>query len=363
MAEHTLLHSPVTPQRRYTLPMLGMVSIPLLAALCMWALSVGPVELGIGQVISALCHPLGIATPWEHTQQDSFVVLSLRLPRLLLALAVGGSLGVAGACLQGLFRNPLADPALIGVSGGAAFGAIGTIVLSASLFPVLSASIRPFLLPLMAFAGGFATTMLAYSMATRYGRTFVGLLLLAGIAINAITGALSGLFMFFASDAELRSITFWSMGSVSNATWSTLAITLPAVVLPALLLLRYGRFLNALALGEQEAYYLGVRVQPLKLAIILLAALAVGAGVASCGIIGFIGLVVPHLLRITAGPDYRFLLPASFLVGGLLLAAADTVARTAISPAELPIGIITTGIGGPFFLWLLLRQRKEEQPW
>lgn len=343
--------------------LLRLASVPAALALCLWALASGPVELPFGQLLSVLCQPLGIYTPWEHTQQDSFVVLSLRLPRLLLALVVGGSLGVAGASLQGLFRNPLADPALIGVSSGAALGAISTIVVGSLLFPQITEQFRSALLPLMAFAGGFGATVLAYSMATRYGQTTIALLLLAGIAINAVAGALSGFFIFLASDAQLRSITFWSMGSVSNATWENLAITIPAVVLPTLLLLRYGRLLNALALGEREAYYLGIRVQPLKLTIILLTALAVGVGVAACGMIGFIGLVVPHLVRLLAGPDYRFLLPASFCTGGLLLVAADTFARTILSPAELPIGIVTTGIGGPFFLWLLLRQRKESPLW
>lgn len=345
-------------RRRATL-LIGLGTAVACAAVVFWALTAGAFQISVEQILAIAGNQLGFTLPGSYGYQEEFVLLSIRLPRMLLAFVVGAGLGVAGTSMQGLFRNPLADPALIGVSGGAALGAIAIIVVGSAFLPETDSTFRLLLQPVAAFAGGAIASVTSYSLATRFGKTMTGLLLLAGIAVNAIAGAFSGFLIFMATDAQLRSITFWNLGSVSGATWKTLTVTAPLTLIPSYILLRYGRSFNALALGEREAYHLGLRVQSIKITVIALTAVTVGVGVAFCGIIGFVGLVVPHLLRMIVGPDYRVLLPGSFLLGGLLLVAADTASRTLMSPAELPIGIVTTAIGGPFFIWLLLRDRKE----
>jgi iron complex transport system permease protein len=356
----TTFSLPVIQRQKRTTVLIGIGTAAVCAAVMFWSLTAGALPISIGQLLAIVGHKLGIESSASYGFQEEFVILSIRLPRMLLAFVVGAGLGVAGASMQGLFRNPLADPALIGVSGGAALGAIVVIVAGTLFLPGIDSTLRMLLLPVAAFVGGSLASILSYSLATRFGKTVTGLLLLAGISVNAITGAFSGFLIFIATDAQLRSITFWNLGSVSGATWKTLTVIAPLTLIPSYILSRYGRAFNALALGEREAYHLGLKVQSLKVIIIILTAVSVGAGVAFCGIIGFVGLVVPHLLRMVMGPDYRTLLPGSFLLGGLLLVAADTLSRTIMSPAELPIGIVTTAIGGPFFLWLLLRGRKEQ---
>jgi iron complex transport system permease protein len=280
----------------------------------------------------------------------------VRLPRVLLGGLVGAALAVSGALMQGLFRNPLADPGLVGVSSGAALAAATTIVLGDALIrPVLGRV--PFeALPVGAFLGSLAATLLLYALTTRQGRTSVALLLLAGIALSAFAGALTGLLAYISDDRQLRDLSFWSLGSLGGATWSKLVVVAP-LILPVLLAAPVlARGLNALALGEAEAFHLGIRVQRLKALAILLVAMAVGASVATAGMIGFVGIVVPHLIRLAAGADHRVLLPSAALLGGALLIGADTVARTVAAPAELPVGILTATIGAPFFLWLLMRR-------
>jgi iron complex transport system permease protein len=254
-----------------------------------------------------------------------------------------------------VFRNPLADPGLVGVSAGAAVGAAAIIVLGDSI-----AGAVPFaVLPVAAFGGGLITTLALYAIATREGRTSVATMLLAGIALGALAGAVMGLFSFMSDDRQLRDLTFWSLGSLGGATWSKLQVVAP-LVLPVLAATPFlARGLNALTLGEAEAFHLGIPVQRLKAAAILLVAVAVGGSVASAGMIGFVGIVVPHVLRLAAGPDHRFLLPASALLGAALLVGADIAARTLVAPAELPIGILTALLGAPFFLWLLLRRERS----
>jgi len=273
-------------------------------------------------------------------------------------MLIGGGLAVAGAAMQGLFRNPLADPGLIGVSSGAAVAAVATIVLGATVLDFATQALGPFALSIAAFGGGAATTLLVYRLSLVHGTVSVSTMLLAGIAINAVAGAITGIFTFVADDAQLRSLTFWSMGSLGGATWPAVAAAAPFIGLATLAVLRYARPLNALLLGEAEAGHLGCNVERLKRSVVLLVALSVGAAVAVAGIIGFVGLVVPHLLRLTLGPDHRFLLPGAALLGASLLLGADLIARTLVAPAELPIGIVTAIIGGPFFMYLLQRGRR-----
>lgn len=333
--------------------------IALFAGLAILLAGVVLLSLGLGAVRIAPERVLAILTGGGSDPalaRDALVVLNIRLPRTLLGLMVGAGLAVSGALMQGLFRNPLADPALVGVSAGSGLAAAFVIVLGDRLLAAsgLPGPLPYAALPLAAFLGGLATTFGLYRVATRAGRTSVATMLLAGIALGALTGAVTGLLVYASDDRQLRDLTFWSLGSLSGATWTKVAASAPAI-LPVLVLVPFlGRGLNALVLGEAEAFHLGIAVERLKRLAIVLVAVAVGAGVAAAGVIGFVGLVVPHLLRLTIGPEHRRLLPACALLGGALLVLADVVARLVAAPAELPIGIVTALVGAPVFLWLLL---------
>ena len=280
-------------------------------------------------------------------------ILTLRLPRVLLGGAVGAGLGIAGAVLQGLFRNPLVDPSLIGVSSGAALFAAALMVLGGAAWNT------PPLLTAAAFAGGLLAAGLVQRLARVNGQTLVLSLLLAGVAINAIAGSVIGLLSYVATDAQLRNLTFWSLGSLGGATWARALWAAPLTAVSVLALLRLGRPLNVLLLGESEAANLGIAVESVKRRALLLAVLLVASSVALCGVIGFIGLVVPHAVRLLLGPDHRLVLPGSALLGAGLLLWADLASRTIVAPAELPLGIVTAAIGGPFFLSLLIRERQK----
>lgn len=290
---------------------------------------------------------------WHHAEEDGYRVLAyIRFPRVVLAAVVGAALACAGACLQGLFRNPLAEPQLIGVTGGAAAGAALWLLL------VSSPELSQWGLPLAAFASSAAVVFLVWLIAERTQTRSTIMLILAGIAVNSIAFALIGLLVSLADNEKLRTFSFWQLGSFGYATWPITLWTLALAGTGLAILLRQGKALNALALGQSEAFHLGISTQRAKRQIIVGCALAVGAGVAASGAIGFVGLVVPHLIRIGVGADHRWLLPASALGGASLLVAADLGARTLAIPTELPVGIITALVGGPFFIWLLLRPRQ-----
>ncbi len=318
----------------------------------------GAVTISPGQVLAIIADTLGLQLPWDFGRREESVLLSIRLPRACLGMLAGAALAVSGASLQGLFRNPLADPALIGVSTGAALAAVGVIVLGSGLPAAISSAVGPFLLPLAAFAGGLLTTLVVYRISHRDGCTDVATMLLAGVALNAIASAGIGLFVFVSTDQQLRDLNFWLLGSLGGITWSKMLPAVPFIALAIVALPTRARHLNALSLGENEALHLGFHVERTKRLIVVLAAMATGAAVALTGVIGFVGLVVPHLIRLTIGPDHRLLLPASILLGGGLMLIADLGARMVVLPAELPIGILTACVGGPFFLWLLLRRRS-----
>ena len=329
----------------------GCILTALVLAAAALGLLTGPLDIGAREVAAIL-------TGADAAEQHAVTVLDIRLPRVLLALLIGAALAQAGAALQGIFRNPLAEPGLIGISSGAALAAVGVIVLSepAGVFEVVPAR---FLLPLATFAGGAVATALVLRLALVDGQTRIATLLLSGLALNAIAGAGIGFFSHVASDSALRSVTFWMFGSLGRASWAEIAVAGPLLLVPVLLLPREARALNALLLGEAEAGHLGVDVERLKRRVTLLVVIAAGAAVALAGIIAFVGLLVPHLVRLAFGPDHRYLLPLSALGGALLLALADTASRVMMVPTELPIGILTALVGGPFFLALLLRRRRE----
>ena len=289
--------------------------------------------------------------------RDRIIVYDIRLPRVILGILIGAALAVSGAVMQGLFRNPLADPGLIGVSSGAGLGAIVIIVLGSTVLAPVINIFGIYALPLAAFGGGLATTLLLYRVATRRGQTSIATMLLAGIALGAMAGAFSGVLVFIADDRQLRDLTFWGLGSLAGATWTKIAASGPIIVLALLAAPFMARALNAMALGEATANHLGIPVQRFKNVAIVAVAASTGASVAVSGGIGFVGIVVPHLLRLLIGPDHRYLLPASALLGASLLLLADAVSRTIVAPAELPIGIVTAAVGAPFFLWILLRRR------
>jgi iron complex transport system permease protein len=302
----------------------------------------------------------GVFKDWiqgtDHAASASFVLFELRLPRLLGAILVGAVLAQSGAAMQGLFRNPLADPALIGISAGAAVGAIASIL----LIPESLRAQQPFGLlqmPLAGLLGGWLTAVAVYKTGNRGGRVSVTGMLLAGIAINAFAGAIIGLFIFVADDQQLRSINFWMLGSLGHISWGTLTWFSPLLILSMFGLFRYTHALDALLIGEAQAYHLGFDVRRIQRAIIFFIAAGVGTAVALTGVIGFIGLVVPHILRLLFGPAHQLLIPASVLLGGILLLLADTGARVAVAPAELPVGILTALIGTPFFFFLILKNR------
>lgn len=308
--------------------------------------------------LPALASLQSVMDAWLGTQSSALaayqqvVVVELRLPRLLLALLVGAMLAQCGAVMQGLFRNPLADPGVIGVSSGAAVGAIIAIVW-------LVDTLGFWVLPVSAFTGGLLTTLMVYALAKSSAGTSVLFLLLAGIAISAFAGSAIGFMSYFSNDQQLRDLSLWQMGSLSSAT--PVAITISALTLLILMALfqRHASALNALLLGEAEARHLGIEVEKLKLRLIILTAVGVGVSVAFTGVIGFVGLVVPHVVRLTTGPNHRSLLPISALCGALLMVSADLLARTIVQPAELPVGLVTALLGAPFFLALLLQQRKQ----
>ncbi|MBO6508942.1 MAG: iron ABC transporter permease [Roseibium sp.] len=332
----------------------------LLVATMLAGLAIGPISVPVLELVPHLARH--IASPVEGAPdgvllRDWIVVKDIRLPRVVLGALVGAALAVSGAVMQGLFRNPLADPGIVGVSAGAGLGAALFIVLGNTALASVMSLLGIYAVPLAAFVGGLITTLLLYRIGTRGGVTSVATLLLAGIALGALTGAMTGLLVYVADDQELRDLQFWGLGSLAGANWEKVASAAPIILVMLFCVPFLSRGLNGLTLGEAAASHIGIRVQRLKNIAILLVAAATGASVAVSGGIGFVGIVVPHLLRLTIGPDHRYLLPASALLGACLLIAADTLSRTIVAPAEMPIGIITAIAGAPFFLWILLRKR------
>jgi iron complex transport system permease protein len=340
-----------------TLPLTRPLPLFALAALAsvVGGLCIGAFPVGLPELLAAVGLVDG---PIDDT--TAAVLYAIRAPRVLAAFAVGAALAAGGAALQSLFRNPLADPGLLGVSSGAALAAVSVIVLGERVMHVLPPHLRPWLLPLAAFLGGLIATVLVYRLAAREGITLVGTLLLAGIAVNALAAAGIGMLVFVADDQQLRTLIFWTMGGFGGVTWAAIVPSLLVLAISVPTLLPVAHLLDALALGEREAGHVGVDVERLKRRLVAQVALAVGAGVAISGTVGFVGLVAPHIVRLLLGPAHRTLLPAAALFGGAFLVLADALARTMVAPAELPIGVLTALVGGPFFLWLLAGRAARE---
>ena len=322
------------------------------------AASVGAVHISLSAALRALFEPFG-ADASSVSESTRAILFDVRLPRVVLAALVGAVLSMSGAAIQGLFKNALAEPGLVGVSAGGSLGAAIVIVLAAPVFAVAPAWLRPALLPVGAFFGSLGVTLLVLRVGTVGGEASALMMILAGIAVNAFVGAAIGLAAYWASDRELRDLVFWMLGSFANATRRAVLFVAPALIMPLVVLPRFGKALNLLALGDLEARRLGVNVVRDKRMIIVLVALGVGASVSATGLIGFVGLVVPHIVRLVMGPDNRRLLVMSALLGGSLVVLGDTAARTLVAPLELPIGVLTALLGGPTFFLLLLRARRS----
>jgi len=334
------------------------LAILLLVAM-LFSLTIGAVSIPVSEVGIILLKNLGLFNGVAIDSTHELVITTIRFPRIVMTMLIGAMLGVSGAALQGVFRNPLVEPGLIGVSGGAAAAVVVVVVFGASIS--LAGWTYELLIPFAAFAGGLGATFLVLKLSEQAGRTNIAVLILIGVAVNALTGALIGLSIFYADENQLRTFTFWTLGDLGGASWQKLAVAAPLILLSITVLLFFSRALNVMALGEAEAYYIGVDVERTKMLVIFFSALGVGVSVSLAGMIGFIGLVIPHLVRVLFHPDNRLVLPASVLGGALLLVLADVLARTIARPSELPIGVVTALIGAPFFVMLLLNAKSKRE--
>lgn len=326
------------------------------------SLSIGSFYFPPAEIVRFIGHWLGLAPIGPEETLDFNVFATLRLPRVLLCGVTGATLGLSGALMQGLFRNPIVEPGLAGTSSGAALGASLVFVFGNTALAFTS-PLGTAAVPVMAFIGGFLATLLVYRIATLFGHTDVLALLLAGIAVNAMCNAGTGFLSYIARDPQARNITFWNLGTFTTADWrGSLLVT--AIFIPCLwFILRRGKDLNALMLGEDDAAFIGFDPDKLVFRLLILNTLIVSVATAMVGVIAFVGLIVPHMMRLLRSSDYRFLLPASALFGALLMEVIDVVARLVIRPAELPVGIITALIGAPIFLWILLAYRRRITSW
>ncbi len=324
------------------------------ASRTLWGLTLLLLGLtGLASTQGAMQLPL--ASLWQAGDEALRQIwLTVRLPRLVLALLVGAALALSGCVMQGLFRNPLADPGLLGISGGASLTVACWLVLPITVSPLV-ALYAPML---AAFIGSLAVMMVIYLL-SKAGEVGLSQLLLVGIAINALCGAGVGVLSWISNDAQLRQLSQWGMGSLGQIEWSTLMVAASLILPASLVIWRVASALNLLQLGDEEAHYLGVNVPRLQRILLVCSALLVATAVAVSGIISFVGLVVPHLMRMWLGPDHRALVPGALLVGAMLLLAADTVARTVVAPAEMPVGLLTSMAGAPWFLWLIFRRSKR----
>jgi iron complex transport system permease protein len=337
------------------------LAVALVAAILLSSM-VGQLPVTPAEIVGSVLRALGIQNGWAPTDRIvESTIWIVRFPRIVMGLAVGAALAVAGAVMQAIFGNPLAEPGVVGVSSGAALGAAAAIVFGGALG--ITTALGSWGIAVCAFAGGLLATLVVYLVSRANGRTEVVTLLLTGIAINAFAGAGLAFLLFMGDTASREQITFWQLGSLNGSLWREVAIVGPIAVLGTVAAIVLGKRYDLLALGERNARHLGINVEALRIGSIVLVALLTGVAVAFCGIIAFVGLVVPHVIRMVIGPSHRPLLVASAVGGAALLTFADLVARTVVPGADLPIGMLTSLIGGPFFFYLLYRQRKRSGGW
>lgn len=342
----------MTNARRTSLPAVAIFLVALLTVTTLLSLATGAFRISLSDLFGII---------GDGPSRDTSEVVAhnvfwqVRLPRIVLAIIVGASLAVAGVIMQGIFRNPLAEPATVGVSAGAAVGAVIAIIVGLNQLPLG--------VQLAAFLGGTLSTALVYVLSRSEGKTEVVTLILTGIAINAFAGAVIGFAVFVADDDEIRSVTFWSLGTLGLATWKAVGLVIPLALLGMAMSARFARVLDTLALGDRPATHLGVRVEPVRLQAIAVVGLLASSAVAATGMIAFVGLLVPHIMRIVLGPRHRHLLWTAALLGASVTLLADLAARSLLSPAELPLGVVTALIGAPFFLLLLRSTRRSQGGW
>ncbi|MGF1624657.1 MAG: FecCD family ABC transporter permease [Alphaproteobacteria bacterium] len=344
------------PPAKQAVPVLGLL-LCATAAVALASFMLGPVGIGPAQIGQALMSVIA-DVPVDPAVET--IVLHVRLPRVVLAIAVGAALALSGCALQGILRNPLADPGLIGVTSGAAVGAVATIVFGSLVAGAFPAWLRAYTLPVAAFAGAGLVTAFVFRVARGEGVTSVATLILAGVAVNAIANAAIGALIFVSTDQQLRELTFWTLGGLGAAGWLEIALALVAIVAACVVLWKLHGALDLLQLGERAAFHAGLPVESVKRQAAVATALAVGAATAVAGPIVFIGLVAPHLARLITGPSHRSVMPAAAVLGAGLVLAADLLVRTIVPPTEPPIGLATSLIGGPVFLWLLLARSRRE---
>ncbi|MEU2253730.1 iron ABC transporter permease [Nocardia xishanensis] len=333
------------------------VAIAALVVLALASAAIGQVPTSPAEVAGSVFHRIGLDWgPLPAHPAGEVTLWEVRFPRVVLAMLVGAALATAGALLQGVFANPLAEPGVIGVSAGAAVGA-GTVIVIGGAF------VAAWSVAAAAFVAGLFTTLLVYLLARSNGRTEVVTLVLTGVAINAFAGGLIAFLLFVASPAARDQIVFWQLGSLNGASWESVAVVAPLAALGVLAAIVVAPRLDLLALGESAARHLGVDVERLRRNVIVIVAVLATAGVAFTGIILFVGLIVPHLVRMLVGPGHRVLIPLSAIVGAVVLLAADVAARSLVDNADLPLGMLTSLIGGPFFFWLLRRTRARAGGW
>jgi iron complex transport system permease protein len=331
----------------------------LLAMCVVFSAGNGAVHISVQELGEIIAYKLGLIANTDVEEQKSIVFWVIRLPRVCLGVLIGAGLGIAGASLQGLFRNPIADSTLIGVTSGASLFAVFVIMLNVKYFGILNEVAGVYGISFVAFLGAAVTTFLVYQLSKVTGDGGVTTLLLCGIAINAFVGAMTGLMTYIADDEQLRSITFWNLGSLGGASWTSVLAVAPFVAVSVFFMPYLAKALNLLVLGESQAASLGVNMRVIKRKVIILATMGVGASVAVAGTIGFVGLVVPHIIRTTFGPSHRTLLAGSALGGAIVLTLADMLSRIIVAPTELPIGILTSLLGTPFFIYILWEQKRK----
>jgi iron complex transport system permease protein len=336
---------------------LTYISLFILLPICIvLGTSLGAFKIGFEQCANILLHLVGAENYSDYTNPQFNVLLHIRLPRVFLSMIIGAALAVSGAGLQGLFRNPLADPGLIGISAGAMLAASIAIILGLQF---TNGFLGYYSISVATFIGAISTTIIVFRLSKTQNSTNISTMLLAGIAINALAGALTGFIIYLSNDDQLRDITFWSLGSLGGANWEKVLALIPLIVLPILMIARLSKKLDVFALGESEAICLGVNVNSLKRKLIVWVTISVGSCVAIAGMIGFIGLLIPHITRLMVGPKHRNLIWISAILGALVLSIADLLCRLIVAPAELPIGILTAILGTPLFLILLIQQKRK----
>lgn len=347
---------PAPVRARRAVVLLVGLAVALVVAFVVAAGS-GQNPVPLSEVLGSVLHRLGLDVgPVPQGANADASLWAVRFPRVVMGVVVGAALGVAGALMQGVFGNPLAEPSVVGVSAGAAVGAAAAIVFGLTFA-------GSWTIAACAFVAGLVTTLSVYALSRADGRTEVVTLVLTGIAVNAVAGALLAMLMFLGDTQAREQIVFWQLGSLNNMLWRFVVVAAPLTLLGIGLALGCARRLDLLALGDRPARHLGVDVERLRIFLIVVVALLTAAAVSFCGIVAFVGLVVPHLVRMVAGPGHRVLLPASALAGGLVLVVADTAARTLVAYADLPLGMLTSLVGGPFFFWLLRRTRRTAGGW